>query len=97
MAVIKIEVEAAKETYELLLGLAQVVGSIKKALDDGFQPGSDIPKIIADSISYLVPAVAGFEDIRAEAVTDKLAFTQALQLGGFEIYRKIIADANSVP
>lgn len=90
MEVIKAEVEVAKETYELLQGVAGFVASVKKALDDGFQPGTDIPVIISDALAQLVPAVQGAAGIKAEAVENKLAFGQALLLGGAEIVRKVV-------
>jgi hypothetical protein len=85
MAKVKVTTEASKETYELLLGVAKMIKIVKGAAKDGFQPGSDIPVIIASAIGDLVPAIQGVELIKSEIAEDKVAFSNAVSLGGAAI------------
>lgn len=74
-----ISVEVSKEAYELGEGLAKFVVVTKKALADGWQPGSDLPEIMSSAIADLIPALSGVEKIPAEA-QDQQAFANALYL-----------------
>ncbi len=88
----KIEVEVSKEAYELMEGLHGMVKSIQEALADGWQAGQDIPKIVMDSISILMPAVDGADKIPAEAKEELEAFVSGVMLKskdiGFMFYEK---------
>ena len=88
MEKLKIEVEVPKEAYELADGLAKIVGSVKSALADGWTPGSDIPVIVTSSLTHLVPAIQGVDQLDDEAKADPAGFSKALALG--------IADAVGV-
>jgi hypothetical protein len=75
---IKIDVEVAKECYELSKGIADLVASIKASLDDGWQPGRDIPALISEVIGRLVPALQGVELLKEEVKEDKAAVVMAI-------------------
>ena len=80
MEKLEVKVLVAKETYELGQGLYMFVAAMKKALDDGFQVGKDIPPILASAVADLVPAVQGAEKIGDET-KDPEAFSDAIYLG----------------
>jgi hypothetical protein len=88
MAKLEATCEVSKEAYELLIGVAKIVEVVKASLADGFQPGSDIPVIIASAIGDLVPAIQGVELIKEEIAEDKVAFGNALVLGAAAIIQK---------
>lgn len=80
METVKIELEAAKETYELGKGLGNILDAVKHALEDGWQPGSDLPEIFAALVAELGTAVQGFEQIKDE-VKDPQLFGNAVYSG----------------
>lgn len=92
MAKLTVEVEVSKEAYELMDGIKKVVESVKKALADGWQPGQDVPTILMESLTALVPAVAGAESIGSEAKEELEAFVTGLGIKskeiGFLFYKK---------
>lgn len=88
MATLSAKCEVSKETYELLIGVARLVEIVKNQVADGWQPGIDIPVIIASAIGDLVPAIQGVEKIKEEIAENKVAFGHALLLGAAEIVRK---------
>lgn len=60
------EVPCAKETLELGEGVAGMVEDVRAALADGWQPGEDIPAILASAVSRLGAAVDGASKIPGE-------------------------------
>src|SRR6478752_5205673 len=68
----KVEVKymLPKETLELKDGLVKFVAAVKKSLDDGFQPGQDLPAMLTSAMTDLVPAVYGVQKLPEEAVAD---------------------------
>lgn len=78
---IKVEVEVSKEAYELGQGLAVFIKAAKQALNDGFQPGQDLPALMMSAMNDLLPAVQGLDQIEAEIKEDGQAFRQAVALG----------------
>lgn len=80
MDVVKVELEASKETYELCEGIGAVTKAVKEALADGWQPGTDMPAIITAAITNLVPAMQGVEKIPAE-VKHTREFANAVYAG----------------
>jgi hypothetical protein len=81
METIKVELEVAKESYELASGLTKFIADVKAALADGWQPGTDLPLILSASISDLAPAVAGAEKVGGEVTTDPEKFADAMYCG----------------
>lgn len=88
MAKQMIEVEVAKEMYELGMGLAQVIDAVKQAMADGWQPGQDIPAIVVQAIAIIPPALAGVDQIKNELSEDKGAFISAVALPIADIIKK---------
>lgn len=80
MEKVKLEVEVAKEAYELGEGLASMVLAVKDALKDGFQPGQDLPAVVTAAFTKLVPAVEGMDKLDDELKEDAKAFLDALYL-----------------
>lgn len=78
MEKLKIEVEVAKEVYELGVGISQVVKAVKEALDNGWQMGEDLPLVLSAVISHLVPAVQGIDKISDELKEDPSAFAKGV-------------------
>ena len=86
---IKVEADVSKEAYELMLGLAGVVSGVKRALDDGWQVGEDLPAILSAVMVNLVPALQGVQDLPAEAMSETPEFVAALSLGAVEIFKAV--------
>lgn len=67
---VEVKVLVPKETYELEQGIVKFVAACKAALDDGFQPGQDLPALLTAAIASLLPAIDGVQKLPAEAVGD---------------------------
>lgn len=80
MEKVKVELEVAKETYELGVGVRKFVGVLRQALKDGFQPGQDLPVVLVSAVADLVPSVQGVEKVGGEVVGDVEAFADALYI-----------------
>lgn len=78
--VIQTSQNVTKEAFELSSGLKKFVLDIKKALADGWQPGTDLPVVMQAAIMDLVPAVQGLENLGAEKKEDSEAFVTGLLL-----------------
>lgn len=81
MTKIKVEVEVAKETYELAKALCDFVGTCKTALNDGWQMGTDLPVAVTAALTVLLPGLQGVENIGNEFAEDKAAAISALGAG----------------
>jgi len=81
MEYVTVTTQVAKESYELGEGVTKFVTAMKKALDDGWQAGEDLPPIMSSALSDLVPAFQGVEKIKDEPKTDPEAFSDACYLG----------------
>ena len=79
MAKVAVNLQLSKESYELSKGVADLINAIKTAVEDGWQPGKDIPVIMTEVIARLVPALAGVEKIveefKLEPVDSSLAIS----------------------
>lgn len=80
MAKIRLETDVSKETYELGVALTNMMKGIKEALDDGWQMGEDLPKIITVIVSNLAQAVEGVKYAPSEFKEDPEATVLALAL-----------------
>ena len=80
MKTINVTLPVAKETYELGLGIVGFLNALKKALEDGFQLGDDLPIIISESFSTLIPSIEGWEDISKEIENNRPEFINAVCL-----------------
>lgn len=76
---IEVKVKVPKETYELEQGIVKFVAACKAALDDGFQPGQDLPMILTAAIATLLPAIDGVQKLPEEAVS---AIPGMINVGG---------------
>lgn len=78
-------VKVSKEADELADGIARCIVSIRKALADGWQPGSDLPVVLSSVMADLVPAVQGVEKLGAEKKENVQAFVTAFALSGAKV------------
>lgn len=83
--VVTVSVQASKEALELGQGVAKFLGKVLKALDDGWQPGQDIPVVITAAIGDLVPALDGVTLMADEFKDNPAAFYMALGLSAKDI------------
>ena len=67
MEKLKVELEVTKEAHELAMGVLELIKAVKKSLDDGFQPGQDIPVIAMEAFQKMLPAVEGVSKLGEEA------------------------------
>jgi hypothetical protein len=85
MAKVKVEVEVSKEAYELGKAVSEVVKSVKEALKDGFDPMTDVPAIVVQSLSELKTGIEGVQLLGEESKEDIEAFINAWLLSGTDI------------
>jgi hypothetical protein len=60
--------------------LGAFVGEVKKAVADGWQPGSDIPAMLSAVLVDLVPAAAAFTGASADLKSDPFGSVLALAI-----------------
>lgn len=65
-----VKVKMPKEAYELEQGIVKFVAACKAALDDGFQPGQDLPVLLTAAIASLMPAIDGVHKLPEEVLGD---------------------------
>lgn len=86
----KVQIELPESAAALGDSLVKIVESVKAALKDGFQPGQDLPPLMASGLEQLIAAVKVMGGVITEADEDKLGVAQALTNSGFAI-AKVIA------
>lgn len=90
MSVLKVEQEVLKESYELGEGLAKLVLAVKKALEDGFQPGQDLPVFVTAALTELPKMVDGLDKMGDEA-KDPVLMAKSLSLPLFDMVQGLLA------
>lgn len=80
MALLDVNQKVSKEAYELADGVKKTILDIKKALEDGWQPGQDLPAVLSAVMVDLVPAVQGIDKMSVEMTEDTEAFVTAFLL-----------------
>lgn len=93
MEYVEVTLKLPKESLELAKGTKAFLLALKKAVDDGFQVGADVPAIISAAISDLVPAMEGSSGIAAEAAADPVGVGQAFEVMGVELARELTKPA----
>lgn len=93
MATVKVEVQCAKECYELGKGLADFAKKLKAALADGWQIGADLPAVLQATMADLVPALNGVDKIGEEFAGDKLAVANAAFVTGAQVLAAVLPEA----
>lgn len=63
---IKVESEVTKELFEVYDGLNKILEVTFKELEDGWQPGKDLPVILASSLQALLGAIEGIHMLGPE-------------------------------
>lgn len=86
----KYEVEIPDETAELIQGLVSFVESVKESLEDGWQPGIDIPVIMMKALNDLPSAIGGINKIGSEAKADPAAMIAAVGIMSSDIYKILV-------
>ena len=61
-----VEVEIGDNTNDLIVGLIEFIQTAKDQLQDGFQPGDDIPALALSAFMDLTPAIMGTAKIKQE-------------------------------
>jgi hypothetical protein len=89
-------VEASKELIELGEAISGVVGDVKHALDDGWQPGADLPAILVSAVTRLGTGLQGVQDIPAEVQADKKAAAMAVALPLIDAIFRVV-ERSSMP
>lgn len=90
MALVKEEFELSKEARELGKGMNAFVAKTRQCLADGFQPGQDIPLVLAAAIADLIPAIQGAEQMGAEFKENRKAFLLAHSASGVELLESFL-------
>lgn len=77
MALVSKTIEVPKETDEIFQAVVGIVKATKKALADGFQPGADIPAIVAEAWADLPVAIQGIDQVPGELAASKAALIRS--------------------
>jgi hypothetical protein len=85
MSKIKVEVEVSEHSYKLGQGLGVLVKNAQEAVADGFQFGTDVPVIVAQSLPTIMEAVKNISEVGMESKEDLTAFLKAWMLAGTDI------------
>ncbi len=80
-----VSVEVEEKSYDVGQAVKEIVKAAKQALDDGFQPGQDVPAILTASITQLITILANAPAIPAESQEDLAAFIKSWTLAGLDI------------
>ena len=75
-----VQVEVASVTYNLGQALRDFLQASRRALSDGWQPGSDLPVVLMAAYADIIPHIKEFEQIPAEAKEDVGPFLKGLSL-----------------
>ena len=75
---IKIELEVSKETYEAAIGIVNFIKAAKKAGDDGWSIGEDVPTMLNEMLTGLIPSLQGVTLIDEEFRDSPSEFIAAL-------------------
>lgn len=78
-------VRVNKAADEFSQGLVKFVGDLKKALDDGWQPGQDIPAILSATLADLMPALKDLKDLGPGLNEDLSAFIRSFECGAHDM------------
>lgn len=90
MQTVSVPVTVSKEAYELGQGVVKFVAALKGALSNGFQPGQDIPIVVAAAITELIPAMDGVQLMADELKTDQVAFASAFVLSAKDLVKVFV-------
>jgi len=93
MEKVEVKVSVAKEAHELAEAVKKLIIAVKEAVKDGFQPGMDIPVILAPNLPALLAGVDGLDKLGDELKEDKAAFLKAWLLAGADIAEALIKKA----
>ena len=86
----QIQVTVPDDTAELIEGLTNFIQSIKDSLEDGWQPGIDIPVILMKALSDLPSAIGGIDQMDDEAREDPAAMIVASGILAANIYKILV-------
>lgn len=90
MQTVSVSVAVSKEAYELGQGLVKFASALKGALANGFQPGQDIPVVVAAAITELIPAMDGVQLLSDEVKQDPVAFASAFALSAKDLVKVFV-------
>jgi hypothetical protein len=88
----QLQVQVAGRSYELVTGLGQFVSTLKGCLEDGWQPGQDIPAILVSAITNLLPPITKMDELLDEIHNDREGVYKALSVGVVEMINHLIAE-----
>jgi len=88
-----VQVPVSKAAHEVASLLSSLVVETKKALDDGFQPGSDLPVVVLALVTKLPAAVADFSQLGPEFKQDPEQFLNAFLIEASKIVGALVKKA----
>ena len=95
MESVQVVCQLPKETKVVCDALVKLVGEAKKATADGFQPGSDVPKIVSACMMDLLAAISSVGKIGAEHDAAPKESEQAFALAAVEIKAVLFPKATA--
>lgn len=87
-----VQVEVAKESYELANGIAQFLATLKEAISDGWDTGEDMPDVLQSAVKNLFPALEGVTGIADEWKLNPAGCYKAISVGLVDVIMAAIAE-----
>ena len=84
-------VQVAENTYAVMQDLTQFLNTVKVCVEDGWQPGADLPAIMISAMTNLVPMLAKISGISGEISSDKPSFERAIACGVVDMVNYLTA------
>ena len=89
--IIEVPLKVTEGAYSLGNGVAEFVLKLKTALDDGWQPGMDLPVIVTGVLTDLVPHLQAIGKLAGEAKEAPVEFSAAWAAAGAKIASALVA------
>jgi len=86
-------IQVPKEADEIFEALVEIVKATKTALADGFQPGQDVPAVVAAAWTKLPAAMQGIEQVPGEVVAHRGALVKSAGCAAGDLVDALIAPA----
>jgi len=93
MEKIDLKVEGSKAAADVGDKLVALVKATRKALADGFQPGTDIPVIVLEAYRDLSSVIRDMPTLQADAAEDKFPVIRALSNKSIDLAEELMKPA----
>lgn len=89
MPLIEVKVMVPEKSHALGQGMKKFIAEMKKALEDGWQTGQDLPVALSSAMANLVPHVQNWQEIINEVTGEPVASIKGGVLTAADIYEAL--------